>query len=246
MTRTLRRVFVFLCTALALLAIGASDAFAARGGSGGNALQFGLALVTADQRGINNVIDTAGESYPGAYGAKNIGSGLELFAQYGFGFSGTIFSLHFRPSFFMQSSSGSCGGGDCEHKLTGFTFFPILRLTPLENSFIKFFLQTGVGYGALKVDAKDGGAGGSLTYSGSAFGGLAGLGADFCFTPDHCMTIEGNVRYLPIERNTVDSSSGTMNGYEQYGKGQEVEYRSKDLATTLSGIQGVLAYTMNF
>lgn len=254
MTHSLRRGFIFLCAALALVAIGASDAFAAgrygRGGLSGlggpSALEFGISLVTANQKGINAIIDRTGDAYPGSYSVKDIGTGMEIFAQYGFGFSGTMYSLLFRPSYFMQSTSGKCGAGDCEHKLTGITFFPILRLTPLENDFIKFFMQTGVGYGHLSVDAKEGGSGASATYSGDAFGGMVGIGADFCFTATHCLTIEGNLRYLPIERNLASSSSGAFNGYSQIGKDQEVEYNGKDLATTLSGIQGVVAYTLNF
>ncbi|MBX2987497.1 MAG: porin family protein [Bdellovibrionaceae bacterium] len=239
--------------AAAVLTLAAASAYAApsRGRgiasslSGSSSMSFGLALITADQKDLNSVIDHYGGTNPGL---KNIGSGLEVFAEYAFRFDRSIYGLVFRPSYFMQSTDGKCGSGSCEYKLNGLTFFPMLRLTPLENDFIKFYMQAGVGYGNLKASVKQDSASGD--FSGSAFGGMAGIGVNFCFTESHCMTIEGNVRYLPIERNTSDGVSGTFDpntsGFSQFERGREVEYNGNDLSTTLSGIQGVLAYTMNF
>ncbi|MCK6600052.1 MAG: hypothetical protein L6Q37_16930, partial [Bdellovibrionaceae bacterium] len=154
-------------------------------------------------------------------------------------------ALVFRPSYFTQSATGSGATiGDYEHSLTGYTFFPLLRLYPLENDFIRFFMQAGVGFGYLKGKVKEGSS--SMTYSGSNFGAQAGIGADFCFSPNHCVTIEGNMRYLPIERSIADSVSGTLTGFTQTELSREVEYDKNDLTTTLSGIQGVLAYTYIF
>lgn len=223
-----------------VLAFSAQNAFAI-GGTGGHSMEFGLGLLTASQDDINSLIKTAR-----AAGADtgDMGSAYELFGQYQYRFSGTIFAIAFRPSYVMQSATGSGGGNSYNYKLSGFTFFPMFRLYPLENSFIKFFMQTGLGYGSLSGDINAGGN--SIAFNGSAFGAMGGLGVDFCFTPNHCLTIEGNIRYLPMERNVASSASGTVPGLSQSASGQEVEIGGGDLKTTLSGIQGSLAYTLVF
>jgi len=224
-----------------VLAASAQNAFARGGGGGGHSLQFGLGLLTAGQDDMNTLIKTAR-----AAGADtgDMGSAYELFAQYQYRFSGTMFAIAFRPSYVMQSATGSGGGSAYDYKLSGLTVFPIFRLYPLENSFIKFYMQTGLGYGRMSGDVSAGGN--SIAFSGSAFGALGGLGVDFCFTPEHCVSIEGNLRYLPIERNVASSASGSVPGLSQSTNGQEVEISGGDLKTTLSGIQGSIAYTLNF
>lgn len=247
MSVILQRGFVFALVLTALLTLGATDALAAsRGASigGASSLTFGLSLVTANQNDLNNVIDDQASAYPGNYGVKNLGSAYEFFAQYAMRFSGSMFGIVFRPSYFTQSTSGNCGGSNCSYKLTGLTLFPMLRLVPLENSFIKFFMQAGLGFGSLSVDVDQ--ANGKASFNGNTVGEIAGIGVDFCFTGTHCLTIEGNVRYLPVERNTGSSSSGSPGGFSQVGGTGEIEYKNSDLSTSMSGIQGVLAYTLNF
>lgn len=217
-----------------------------RGGGGGHSVSFGLSLVTADQKDLNSIGDAIGNTYPGAFGMKSLGSAYEFFGQYQYRFSGSMFAMIFRPSYFMQSTSGSCGGASCDIKLSGLALFPMLRIVPLENSFIKFFMQGGVGFGSLTTSISEGAAAASAKFSGSAYGGQAGIGADFCFTPSHCLTIEGNIRYLPVERNTYDSQSGTFTGGFSNSGSSEVERNNSDVSTTMSGIQGVIAYTLNF
>lgn len=236
-------VFVFMS---------ASSAFGARRGGGGSgffsgdhSLGVGFAYMGASQDDINGAIDDANTATTGGISTKNLGSGYEFFANWIIRFERSMYSIVLRPGYFTQSSTGSGNGQSYDYKLSGLTFFPMFRLTPLENDFIKFFMQMGLGYGSLSGDIKA--AGQSIAFSGSAFGAVGGIGVDFCFTPSHCVTIEGNVRYLPIERNVASTGcTGTVPGLSQCGSGQEVERNSKDLQTTLSGVMGVLAYTLNF
>lgn len=222
---------------------------AKRGGGGGgisgsSEIGIGLSTVSSTQKDINSIIDNVNATQ-GGVSTKNLTSAYDFFIQYAFRFTGTSFALVLRPSYFTQSGSGSGPTvGDYEHTLTGYTFFPLIRLYPLENNFIRFFMQFGVGVGYLKGTVKQGTS--SLSYAGSNFGGQAGLGADFCFAPNHCLTLEGNLRYLPIERNIADSASGTFTGFTQTEANREVEYDRNDLTATMSGIQGILAYTFIF
>src|SRR5690606_32254583 len=114
--------------------------------------------------------------------------------------------IMFRPSFVSQSAAGTA-----PVSLSGYTFFPMLRMFPLENKFMKFMLQVGVGYGNLSGTSNND-TGSSVSFSGGTFGAMAGLGAEFCFTAKHCMSLAGNTRYLPIPRNIVSSASGSMGG----------------------------------
>ncbi len=205
--------------------------------SGSHSFGFGLGFASPDQGDLNKIIDTKNS---GGTAIDKLGSGYELQANYQYRFKGTMFALQFRPSYFMQSSDGS----GYKFDLTGFTVFPLFRIYPLENNFIKFFMQTGVGYGNLsgKINAP----GGSVAFSSGAFGALAGLGADFCFFGgSHCFGFEGNLRYLPFVRNLVSSSSGTPDGWDPVS-GNELENGNSDVGTTLSGMSGTFAYRFNF
>ncbi len=213
-------------------------AFSRGGGEGDTALGFGVAIAGPNQDDLNTVITEINSSE--STSIDKLGSGYEFDAYYQVRFSGSIFALQFRPSYFMQSSKGS----SYETKLTGYSFFPILKLYPLENNFIKFFLQTGVGYG--KVSGEMSGPNGSVAWSGGAFGALAGLGSEFCFTESHCLVIEGNVRYLPIERNIVSSKTGTPSGFDTPSQDGELENGNMDVKTSLSGITGTISYQMYF
>lgn len=214
-----------------------TSAFAA-GGSGGHSLGAGIVLMTPGQEDLNSVIDEINSSESRA--VNKLGSAYELPLYYQYRFSSSMFALQFRPSYFMQSASGS--GYDT--KLSGFTIFPMLRMYPLENNFIHFFMQTGVGYG--RISGSMSGPNGSVDWAGGAFGAVAGLGAEFCFTDAHCMVVEGNVRYLPVERNIVSGVSGTPSGFDSVVDDHELENGNMDVKSTMSGIQGGLFYQMNF
>ncbi|HEY8270086.1 MAG TPA: hypothetical protein VIG33_04310 [Pseudobdellovibrionaceae bacterium] len=237
----LRKSMLSAVAGLLIMTFTAKNANAA--GGGGHSLEFGFGLLTAGQDDINTLIKTARVSATTA-NTSDMGSAYELFAQYQYRFSGTMFSIAFRPSYITQSATGSGTDGSYNYKLSGFTVFPMFRLYPLENSFIKFYLQTGLGYGRMSGEVTEGAA--SISFAGSAFGALGGLGVDFCFTPDHCLSVEGNLRYLPIERNVASSATGSAAGLSQATNGQEVEIGGGDLRTSMSGIQGSIAYTLNF
>ncbi|WP_413568645.1 hypothetical protein ACLWBD_14160 [Bdellovibrio sp. HCB117] len=246
--KTLNKVGLFLSTVLAVSVLSVQDANAqrrfggGRGLSGDMALGIGISTVSADQDDLNGAIDDAVNA--SATNAKNLGSALEIYANWSYRFSGTMYAFVFRPSYFMQKTDGS---NSYKYELTGYTVFPIFRLYPLENSFIKFYMQTGLGYGSLNGSITAGAN--NLDFKGSAFGAMGGIGAEFCFTDTHCLTVEGNMRYMPIERNVStggNCTGGTIPGISQCGDGSEVERGNSDLRTTMSGVQGLIGYTMNF
>ena len=238
----LRKSMLSAVISILVMTFSAQSANAA-GGSGGHSMEFGLGLLTAGQDDINTLIKTARSSAT-ASSTSDMGSAYELFAQYQYRFSSTMFAIAFRPSYITQGTTGSGSDGSYDYKLSGFTLFPLFRLYPLENSFIKFYMQTGLGYGRMSGSIAQGAT--SIDFAGSAFGAIGGLGVDFCFTPSHCLSIEGNLRYLPIERNLATSATGSVAGLSQSTNGQEVEIGGGDLKTTMSGIQGSVAYTLNF
>jgi hypothetical protein len=242
-------VFAFFLLSLIL----SVQCFAQRGGggfrgvslSGSNTLSFGLGLTNSDQSELNSVMDTANAAQAGG-NVKNLGSGLEFFAQYGSRFEGSMWGVIYRPSFMSQSSSGTCLGGKCKYEVSGFAFFPMLRMVPLENEMIKLFFQLGLGYGSMEGKITQPGQ--YVKFKGSSFGSIAGLGVDICFSETHCVTLEGNFRYLPIERNLVTGGSGTgMSGISGgSAAGEELERGGQDLSTTMSGLQTLIAYTVMF
>ncbi len=231
------RILAFLFAAFAALSVYSKEALAQSGGRT-HSFSFGVGLTTANQKDTNALIEAAAST------AKDLTSAYEFFGQYMYRFSGSKFGLVVRPSYFTQSGSGSCTGGNCDYKLTALSLMTMLRVVPLESSFIKFFVQGGVGWGQIKGDYSQGSA--NIKFTGQNFGFQGGLGADFCFTANSCVTVEGNIRYLPIERSTADSASGSLSGISQGSTGAEVEHNGNDMTTTLSGIQGTIAYTFGF
>ena len=214
----------------------ASQLVFAKGGQA-HGFQFSAAIQTADQKNLNDWIDSTRQT-----GTKNLGSAYEFMFDYQYRFSSSMFAIKFRPSYFTQSAEG----GGVNAKLSGYSFFPILRMYPLENAFMKFFLQGGVGYGKLNGKIGNTTTDGTVDFNGDAFGGQAGLGAEFCFTANHCLTIEGNVRYLPMERNLMSAHTGNLGGGIGTPAGSELESDNSDVGTTMSGLQGVLAYSLYF
>lgn len=241
------KLSLFLSTVLLVSLFSTQDANARRGGgmSGDMGLGIGISTVSAGQDDLNGAIDDA---VAAGANTKNLGSAWEFYANWSYRFSGTMYAFVFRPSYFTQSTEGTGAGGNYDYKLSGFTVMPIFRIYPLENSFIKFFMQAGLGYGSLSGAITAGAK--NLDFKGSAFGAQGGVGVDFCFTPSHCLTVEGNLRYMPIERNLSTggncAAAGEIPGISQCGGSNEVERNNNDLKTTLSGVQGLIGYTMNF
>jgi hypothetical protein len=225
-----------------------SHAAKKRGGKGafaGGSISAGLgvAISTADQTGINSLINAAKATTASSAGI--LGSATEYIGYLTFRFSNNFVALQLRPSLFTQSASGSGTDGSHSYKLDGFTFFPMVRIIPLSNDLIDFYLQGGLGYAKLDGEIRNGAT--NSSFSGSGFGMQMGLGAEFCFVPDHCFNVEGNYRYLPISRNIVSAGSGLPTGTSQNQPNRELEDASgNDIATTLSGVSGLLSYTYNF
>ncbi len=225
-----------------------SEAAKKRGGKGafaGGSLSVGLGygFSTAEQSGINDIIKNAKSSNQAT--TSELKSASEYSVQGSFRFSNGYVAIQLRPSWFQQYESGSGTAGSYSYNLNGFTVFPLVRLIPLSNDLIDFYIQAGLGYGKLSGDMTNGPS--KISFTGSNFGLQAGLGADFCFVPDHCIGIEGNYKYLPIQRNITTASSGVAgNGISQSTIDQELEVNGSDMATTFSGISGTVSYTYNF
>jgi hypothetical protein len=205
---------------------------------------LGLGLTTADQSGLNTMISTTKTAV--ASSTSNFSSGLEFMGHITFKFSNNLVAVQFRPTYFQQSTSGSGTDGSHSYDLTGFTLFPLVRLIPLSNDIIDFYMQLGIGYGKLDGSITNGTR--KVSFSGSNFGMQAGIGADFCLLADHCFGVEGNYRYLPMERNIVSSASGALPyGTSQAAKDRELEdLNGSDIGTSMTGISGMLTYSYNF
>jgi hypothetical protein len=234
---TLQTLIITLILSITSIAV-----FAKGGSSGNSSLGLGISSISPSQDDLNLLIERSNTS--SAITTSKFGSAFELEAHYMYRFSGEMFAIMFRPSYFSQSTKGSGAAGDYNYSLSGWSLFPILRLYPLENSFIKFFLEIGLGYGQLYGDITEGGA--TVKFKGSDFGALGGLGAEFCFTGNHCMALEGAFRYLPLQRNLPSSTSGTPASNSFNASGKEVELDGGDMQTTMSGVLGTLGYTYYF
>jgi len=218
--------------AFILVSVGFSgQALAQRAGN--HSLGFALSLTGPFQGDVNSWVSSLNR-----VGTKELNAGYELIADYQYRFDRTKFAMLFRPSLLSQSASG----GGVASSLNSFTLFPMFRMYPLENSFIQLFLQFGVGYGSASLRLENNGAAG--TYSNGAFGAVAGLGVNFCFTANHCAVVEGNFRYLPIDR-LIGNGSGPLGGNITQANG-ELEKNNVDLGVTLSGVQGIIGYRFTF
>ncbi len=254
--KTLGKASLFVIAVVAITFSILPEAHAQRYGSysrtkvnlaGDMSFGIGLSTVSSDQKDMNRLIDAASNSANAS--TKDLGSAYDIWANFVYRMTASNYALVFRPSYFTQKTDGTGTGGNFDYELTGFTIMPMFRVYPLENSFIRFYMQGGLGYGSLEGSITAGAF--NQDFKGSAFGAIGGIGAEFCFTDTHCLTVEGNLRYLPIERNV--STGGTCTaandipGLSQCGaSGTELERNGKDLSTTMSGVQGLVGYTMYF
>lgn len=241
-TRLICFVLIGLCLGSAAFARGGG------GGSGGDS-QVGLVLGVSQtaQDGLNVLATRANSrTTSGPVTTAALNSAYEVGLQYGYRFSGTMFSLLFRPTYFMETSTGTGKDGSYNYGVTGFTFFPILRLVPLENEIMKFFLNLGLGYGRANTKIEEGSA--SLNSVGDAFGTLLGLGAEFCMTPVHCFSLEGNYRYLSMDRNIASDATGTFasDSLSRASTNREVELDGDDLKIRMGGLQFLAGYIIHF
>lgn len=221
----------------------------ARGMGGNHSFGTNFSFASPSQDDIDTLISSANTS-AGGISTKPMGQGYELNLQYMYRFSGSMFALLFRPSIFSQNTLGKAAdGAKYNYELSGWTFFPTFRLIPLENSFLKFYMQIGLGYGRLTGKIRENDS--TIEFSGGNFGASTGIGAEFCFFDSHCFNLEGNFRYLPFERNkatavTANSGWGTGSITGNPASGEEVEISNRDLGTTLSGMLASIGYTFYF
>lgn len=242
-------IFVFSLFALPDSVLALAKKRGGRGAFAGGSMSvgFGISLITAEQNGLNNLIKAA-KLQPGLnVTTSDFGAGYELSGQLTFKFSNGLVGLQIRPAFFTQSATGTGTDGSYNYNLNGYSLFPLVRLIPLSNDIIDFYLQGGLGYATLKGDITNGLR--NAAFSSAGFGVQIGLGADFCLVADHCFGIEGNYRYLPLSRNIVSSGTAAtpIYGTTQSAPGRELEDTDfNDVATSMSGISGALNYTFNF
>ncbi len=222
-----------------------AQVFAAQGGQGGWSLGAFLGLVNSSQDQMNEVIKRANTGANGPVSTNQMNSAYELAPFLQYRYSGTMFAVQFRPSYFYQKEDGHGSNGSYGMSVTGFTLFPMLRLYPLESDIMKFYMQIGLGYGRVNGEINEG-AGNSVKFASGAFGTVVGMGAEFCFNPSHCLNLEGDYRYLQFERNLVSTSTGTLPDLTNTTKGQEVEMDGSDLSVRMGGLMFMAGYTMNF
>lgn len=210
-------------------------------GKGGWSWGANFGVANTGQDDMNTLISRANTRTSGL-SLSSLGNALEVNAFISYR-TKSLLALQFRPSYAWQKETGS----GHEYSISAITAFPVARFYMLESKSVKFFSQFGVGFGYVNGRIKENGGGsvGAIDFSGNSMGYMGGLGAEFCFG-DHCINVEGNLRVLSVERVTSsDSGSGlAANGATVDGK--EVELDSRDLSVSLSGVQGLVGYTMYF
>ncbi|MCB0365162.1 MAG: outer membrane beta-barrel protein [Bdellovibrionaceae bacterium] len=242
---------VFRAFVLMAALIGAGSAFAARGGGGGWSLGANIGITAADQKDLDTLV-TRSNQRAGGITTGQLGNAWEGNGYISYRFGGMT-AIQLRIGFLYQNEDGSdTSGNNYEYGLFGFTIFPMFRFYLLEDTMIKFYTQLGLGWGSVSGDIKEGNN--SVEFSGSALGYMGGIGAEFCFwSSSHCITVEGNLRILGVERLIADSVSGDFlagppspASLSQAQKGKEVELDGRDLGVTLSGIEGFIGYVFYF
>ena len=225
---------------------------AARGGGGGGLggdSSFGIVVGVSQsaQDQMNTLVSRANtRATSGPVSTPALNSAWELGLQYGYRFSGTMYALLIRPTYFFENSNGSGKDGGYNYGVTGFTVFPMLRIIPLENDFMHFFMQIGLGYGNATTKIEEGNS--SAHGVGSAFGAMAGLGAEFCITPSQCLSLEGNYRYMTMDRNIASDASGTFasDSLSRAAQNRELELDGDDLQVRMGGLQFLAGYAIHF
>jgi hypothetical protein len=243
------KLFVFVvlvCASPKALAIRGSSGGGGGGLGGGNQIGFEAGVIQSEQEHMNTLISRA-NTRAGGISTPAMNQAYEFTAHYGYRFNGSIIAVLFRPSYFYQQSKGSGGGSSYNYGVNGFTFFPMLRLYPLENDMMKFFMNFGIGYGRSSGTIEEGAN--KIDFAGDAFGTLLGLGAEFCYDA-HCLAVEGNYRYLKMERNIAGDVTGDFstagNSLSRASKNKEVEMDGTDLAVRMSGLQMLVGYVYHF
>ncbi len=214
-----------------------------------SAIEFGFGILggvtSAEQKDLNILIDLA-NTRAGGISTKNLDSAWEggLYLQW----KSDFLAFQIRPTMFFQTeegsaSSGSSYPGDYEYSMSGQTIGGLFKLYPLENANMRFFFQTGVMWGMLETEIKEGSY--SSVSDGSALGYQFGAGFDL-FYESHVFSFEVGWRFFEVERNIVSSTSGAAEEITQTSKDDELEYNNKDLGTCMTGTQLFVSYGYRF
>jgi hypothetical protein len=222
-----------------------SSAFAV---TGSETWSLGLigGLVTTDEADIKS-LETRANQRVGGISTPTMANSYEVGAFLMRRLNQSSLALQLRPMYFWNNATGSGTGGAFNYTLSGYTIMPILRAYILESQSVKLYLQGGIGYGSLNGKIEEAGA--SVDFNANTFGYQGGLGVSFCFgaKDQHCVITEGNFRYMYFDRNVVSAKSGSFaaGSLSQTTPGLELELDGHDLATTMSGIQGIIGYQYN-
>jgi len=204
--------------------------------------------VSTDQQHINNLMDNANTRTSGV-GVKNIDSSNEISAYFQYRVDKSIWAFQFRPSYLFKSTDGSGGSGSLdgkyEYDVSAVIFAGLVKVYALESKYLRLYFLAGLNYGNMFTTIKE--ADFKVEASGSNLGFQFGTGLEVTLG-SHGILLEAGVRKLSIDRNIVDSTSGTAesDSASQYGKGEELEFGGKDLGTTLSGVQIQIGYAYYF
>ncbi|MEO0335584.1 MAG: hypothetical protein AAF202_04290, partial [Pseudomonadota bacterium] len=226
------------------------------GSSGGGLFSGDFALgiaggITATGQGDINELQSRANRRE-TISTSALGNAWEISGYLQYRYANSFLALQFRPSYFLQTEEGNASNGeDYEYGVSGYTLFPVAKFHMLEDDSIKFFTTVGVGIGYVAGEIIEGPA--AVEFSGTDVGYMVGSGAEFCFLGGfHCVSIEGNYRFLVIDRVTADDFSGTnfddgsiTQPNDGFTRG-EVEFDNEDLQIDLSGVQGLVGYVYHF
>ncbi|GEM_PF-2774231 len=216
-----------------------------------NAVEFSFGpiggSIGSEQKNINTLIGRA-NTRAGGISTADLNSAWEFggFLQWKFDY----FGIQLRPTYFTQSEDGSAPAGSSypgnyEYSVKGTNIATIFKLYPMENANMRLYFLGGVTWGMTTMKVVEGDF--NVEASGSSLGYQCGAGIDFIFD-SHILFGEVSWRYLNVERNMVDSTSGTpaANSVSQYGSGSELEFDNRDISANMSGSLIMAGYGFRF
>lgn len=196
-----------------------------------HSIGFGGSLVTVNQSDLNGHIEYIGSP------TSTFGQAYEYDVFYDYRIFDSLWAIQLRPSYFSQTVSGS----GYEYSLKSYSIFPVLRRYLLGNRDNRLYMLLGGTFTTLRGEVQQ--PTGKVSFEGSNYGALVGLGAEFCFG-SHCFILEGNYRNLSFENNKVTSSTGSLTGFTQYGERKELEFAGNNIETTMTGFMLRLGYQL--
>jgi hypothetical protein len=203
--------------------------------------------VSAEQSDLNKLMDNA-DSRAGGVSVNNLESAYEVSAYFQYRVDKSLWAFQLRPSYFFSSTDGSASGalgGKYAYSVSGFAVAGLVKVYPLESNYLRMYFIGGLNYGHLSTEIEE--ASFKVDASGSNLGFQFGVGLEVTLG-SHGILFEAGVRKLAIERNLVDSTSGTAESgsVSQHARDSELELNNKDLGTSLSGVKVQLGYAFYF